>query len=750
MIRYIITALILAAASTVHGAVSNGVVKGKITDKNTGEPLPGVYVIYGKNLGTTSDENGFYLVSSRAEKLPLIFQLIGYESVTREISFSRGDTITLDINLEMKVTEIDQIVVSAGKHEQKIAEITVSMDVIRPAFISASHITDAQEILNKTPGIEVMDGQASVRGGSGFSYGAGSRVMALIDGLPMLSADAGNIKWQFLPLENISQVEIIKGASSVLYGSSALNGIINFRQQDASNIPETRFYAETGIYGNPKNKNWKWWDSPRFSSAASLSHLRKFGNTSLGISTSLLYDNGYRRLNDEKLARVGIRLKHTSAKVEGLSYGVNLNSGFTEKQDFVLWEDGYTGALKQSESTAVLLHGDFLTIDPYVSYGRTDRARHDLKVRMQSTRNRFPDSEKNNSDAISLYSEYQTSKKMGKRAVITVGISESYGRISSNFYGDHTSLNLAGYTQAEYKPVSRLKTTAGLRLEKHFLDRDEDKLVPVFRTGLNFQAAGFTFIRMSFGQGYRFPSIAEKYASTTLGSVRIFPNPDVQSETGWNSEIGIKQGLKLGNINGQVDFAAFLTRNNRLIEYVFSIYPDPVTGIPDFGFMATNVEQSRILGFEIEFLLNMITGMVNTALTGGYTFVSPVEYNENTNEATGVYLKYRRKHSASLNVSTSWKKYDIGLSLFAKSKILDIDDVFLNVMTRETILPGFYDYWQQNNKGYVSLDGSLGYRVTGHLNISFVVKNFTNTEYTGRPGDIQPHRNFSLRLSGNY
>lgn len=750
MIRCIITAIILSAASAVDGAVSNGVVKGKITDKNTGEPLQGVYVIYGKNLGTISNENGLYLISVQSEKLTLVFQLIGYESLTREISFSRGDTITLDINLETKITEINQIVVSASKFEQKIAEITVSMDVVKPSFISSNHITDAQEILNKTPGIEVMDGQASVRGGSGFSYGAGSRVLALIDGLPMVSADAGNIKWQFLPLENISQVEIIKGASSVLYGSSALNGIINFRQQDASNIPETRFYAEAGIYDNPKNRNWKWWNSPRVSSSASLSHLKKFGNTSIGLSTSLLYDNGYRRLNDEKLARVGIRLKRTSARVKGLNYGVNLNSGFTEKQDFVLWENGNTGALKQSESTALLLHGDFLTIDPYISFGRTDRARHDLKMRVQSTRNRFPESEKNNSDAVSIYSEYQTSQKIGKRATITVGICESYGRINSNFYGDHSSLNLAGYAQAEYKPVSRLKTTAGLRLEKYFLDGNEDKLIPVLRTGLNYQAADFTFLRMSFGQGYRYPSIAEKFASTTIGSVKIFPNPDVHSETGWNSEIGIKQGFKFGKINGQADLAAFLTRNNKLIEYVFAIYPDPVTGIPDFGFMATNVEQSRILGFEIEFLLNMIAGITNTSLSGGYTFISPVEYNENTKKATGEYLKYRRKHSGNLNVSTSWKKYNIGLSLYAKSKILNIDDVFVNALTREMILPGFYDYWQQNNKGYISLDGNLGYRISGHLNVSFVVKNFTNTEYMGRPGDIQPHRYFSLRLSGNY
>ena len=103
-----------------------------------------------------------------------------------------------------------------------------------------------------------------------------------------------------------------------------------------------------------------------------------------------------------------------------------------------------------------------------------------------------------------------------------------------------------------------------------------------------------------------------------------------------------------------------------------------------------------------------------------------------------------------MNISTSWKRLELGLSFYAKSKILNIDNVFINALTRETILPGFYNYWTGHNKGYLLLDGNIGYRISDHFNISLVVKNLTNTEYMGRPGDIQPHRNFSLRLSGNY
>jgi outer membrane receptor protein involved in Fe transport len=99
---------------------------------------------------------------------------------------------------------------------------------------------------------------------------------------------------------------------------------------------------------------------------------------------------------------------------------------------------------------------------------------------------------------------------------------------------------------------------------------------------------------------------------------------------------------------------------------------------------------------------------------------------------------------------TTWKKFYFEFNLFAKSKILNIDDVFTNPLTRENILPGFYDYWLENNKAYITFDEIIGYNLNKSLTISIAVKNATNAEYMGRPGDIQPQRNFSLRLAGRF
>jgi len=692
VIRYILIVILLLFSSAVNGTVSEGFVRGRVTDKKSGEPLSGVYVIYGKHLGTTTGEDGFYHFTTPSGKISVSFQFIGYSSVYEEITVVENDTIVLNIQMELRISELDQIVISAAKTEQKIAELTVSMDIIKTVFLSDNHITDAQELINKTPGIEVMDGQASVRGGSGFSYGAGSRVLALIDGLPMLSADAGNIKWQFLPLENLSQIEIIKGASSVLYGSSALNGVINFRTADATNIPSTYFFAETGIFDKPKNHNWIWWDTPRLFSSASFSHLRKFGKTDFGISGNILTDEGYRRLNGEKLARLSLKLKHFSSKIEGFTYGMNVHSGYTVKRDFVLWENAGTGALKQQESSAIELNGWFFALDPYITLKRSNRYKHDLRIRFQTSLNRFPDSEKTNSDGYSLYTEYQFWHYLTPCMDITAGISENYSKVISNMYDDHDGLNLAGYTQLEIRPLSRLKAVAGFRIEQNSLDGINDKIVPVFRAGINWQLADYTFIRASFGQGYRYPSIAEKHASTTLGSVVIFPNPGIQPESGWSTEAGIKQGISLGEISGQVDMSLFMSQNINMIEYYLAIYTDSLTGTASTGFKATNIEQSRVYGSELEIMLAGKLGDINTILSGGYTYIYPVEFNKYTNKNTGIYLKYRRMHSGKISLKTTWKNIETGFNLYAKSKILRIDDFFLSEETGEAILPGFPGY----------------------------------------------------------
>jgi len=128
----------------------------------------------------------------------------------------------------------------------------------------------------------------------------------------------------------------------------------------------------------------------------------------------------------------------------------------------------------------------------------------------------------------------------------------------------------------------------------------------------------------------------------------------------------------------------------------------------------------------------------------------PVEFNGVTLKNTDTYLKFRRKHSAELSMSTIYNRWETGLSCYIKSRILEIDDVFVNPLSREDILPGFYDYWTEYNTGYFSMDTFARYMFNATYNLSFLVKNLTNTEYMGRPGDIQPQRYYSLQFGARF
>ena len=96
----------------------------------------------------------------------------------------------LNVEMHDAAMELGTVVVSAGKFEQKIEETTVSMEVIKPSLIENKNTTNIQTAIEQVPGVTITDGQANIRGGSGWSYGAGTRVQVMVDDMPLISGDA--------------------------------------------------------------------------------------------------------------------------------------------------------------------------------------------------------------------------------------------------------------------------------------------------------------------------------------------------------------------------------------------------------------------------------------------------------------------------------------------------------------------------------------------------------------------------------
>ena len=192
-------------------------------------------------------------------RIALKFSFVGYGAETETVSLNAGENLVLDMQMEERQMQLDQVVISGSQYEKRLAEETVSVDVIQPYMIKNTNTPKMSEAIEKVSGVSIVDGQVSVRGGSGYSYGAGSRVQVLVDEMPMLTGDFGEMRWEFVPMEIAENVEIIKGASSVLYGSGAMNGVINIRTGYAKSKPESEVIVYNGFYFSPKRKELNWW-----------------------------------------------------------------------------------------------------------------------------------------------------------------------------------------------------------------------------------------------------------------------------------------------------------------------------------------------------------------------------------------------------------------------------------------------------------------------------------------------------------
>jgi outer membrane cobalamin receptor len=724
----------------------SGSLSGSVSDTLSGEPLIAANISVDRHSGTSTDLKGEFSLSLEAGKHLLEFTYVGYVDQQREILLEEGESIHLEILMKVSSKMLDEVVVSAGKYEQKLSEVTVSMEVIKAHQLSNQNIVSLDMILERTPGISILDGQPSIRGGSGFSYGAGSRVLMLVDDLPMISADAGDIKWNYLPVENLGQVEVIKGASSVLYGSSALNGVINLRTRIPGSEPATEITIFGGAFMNPERRELIWWDRQPLFAGGSFSHLRKAGNLDISLGGNYFKDEGYREGDYENRLRGNVGLRYRSEKVQGLSMGLSTSAMYMDQSDFLLWQNADSGAYRQNPESMSPFTGHRFNIDPFVEYSTRGGDKHSLRTRLYSVANATENKEQSSSSKL-WYGEYRYLKRFRSRTRWTSGVSFSRNTVISNLYENHKGSNGAVFSQLDASVLKRLKISSGLRWELNALNGELHYSVPVLRAGINYQAGEATFLRASLGQGFRFPSVAEKFTQTNIGGLRIFPNPDLEPEHGWSAELGVQKGLEQGTWRGYVDLALFWTEYEDMIEFTFGVYPPDPNDIPSFddvGFKALNIGRARINGVDTKLSAEGTAGALELSFSGGYTFMNPVDPS-----FPDSVLKYRRKHLIKGDLQLSIWKIFAGINFQYNSRMVNVDEAFLDPFIGNMLLPGFPDYWEEHSSAYSLLDFRLGWNITELVRITAILRNALNVEYLGRPGDIGSPRNITLQLRLN-
>jgi outer membrane cobalamin receptor len=806
----ILIVVFVASSFFIYSQTGTGVLKGNIFDKDSKEPAVGatIQLLNDLSKGTSADIDGNYVLVLDSGYYQIICSFLGLQSDTFSVFIKENQITQKNISLKQSSKTLETVVVSSGKFEQKIEELTVSMEVIKPSLIQNKNTTSIETVLEQVPGLTIIDNDPQIRGGSGFTFGVGSRVAIVVDGVPLLSGDAGRPEWSYIPVENIEQIEVIKGASSVLYGSSALNGVINIRTAYPRSKPKTSINYSVGQYSIPNSPAENWYKSNGNNSLPAFSNLNLFhsrvikNNLDFVIGANFNVDQGYigppppapymdpaiRKAllledsiptftnNDmiKKRGRVNVNLRYRPKRFEGLNFGVNANFMLNKTNMVFAWLGDSSGLYKGYPGAVFLEDQTLFNIDPYIKYKTKNGIGHSLQTRVFHSDNVITNNQSNKGTM--YFGEYQLQRQFKSIDLTFTGglvgnISQSKSRLyAASGTPENRIVNASGYIQLDKKFWRILNLSGGVRYEYFKMNNLNNVVAPIFRIGANLQVTRGTFIRSSYGQGFRYPTITERYITTKAGLFGIFPNPDLKPETSNSFEIGLKQGFKIGNCKGFLDVAGFYQKYQNTIEYLFGVW-DPDVAIVGFKFL--NTGDSRVRGIDMS--LAATTAETNkrfgvSALIG-YTYIEPISltpdsvyardkslggfgqdlsYKSSSMDTTDNVLKYRFKHMFKLDVEVKIYRFTFGVSNKYYSKMQNIDKAFKDI---ETLTDGFYPnverikgvkFWSSHY--FISVwDARLSYTINAKQKLSIVCNNILNQAYSLRPLKIESPRTAAIQ-----
>lgn len=779
-----------------------GVLKGTISDANSKELLPGATIRLVNNLskGTVSDIDGNYsmVLDTGFHQLFCIF--IGSMNDTFSVHIQADHITSKNINLRPVSKFLETIVVSSGKFDQKLEEMTVSMEVIKPSLINNKNTTSVETALEQVPGLTIIDNDPQIRGGSGFTFGVGSRVAIVVDGIPLLSGDAGRPEWSYIPVENIEQIEIIKGASSVLYGSSALSGVINVRSAYPRSTPRTMINYSVGNYSYPKSPATNWYNQsiPGYTNL-NFSHseiIKK--NLDVVVGGNFNLDQGYigppppqepvpayaqsvvgdiptfSNKDMQKLrGRLNFNLRYRSKKIQGLNFGLNGNAMLNKTNMVLAWNDDSLGLYRGYPGAVFLETQKIVNIDPFIKFNKGNGISHSIVTRFFHTDN-FISNNQSNSGTL-YYGEYQLQRIFKNLDfTFTGGVVGSLSNSHAQLYissgsPDNKIVNASGYMQVDKKLWNILNISGGFRYEYFKMNNFQSVVAPIYRAGASLQVLKATYVRTSYGQGFRYPTITERYISTKAGLFGVFPNPNLKPESSNNFEIGIKQGFKIGGLMGYVDVAGFYQKYKNTIEYLFGQWQPSIALL---GFKFVNTGNSRVRGVDMSMVFSTDEKNKKFGVTAliGYTYVEPISltpdsvyavdssfggagkpltYKNSSMDTTDNILKYRFKHLVKADIEFKIYKFGVGFSYRYYSKMQNIDKAFQDLEELTAALTFVNDlkalnYWK-THYGYSVFDARVSYQVSKKQRLSIVCNNIFNVDYSLRPMKIESPRTTAVQ-----
>jgi TonB-linked SusC/RagA family outer membrane protein len=228
-------------------AQDTGTIEGTVTDASTGDSLPGATVqVLDEGIGSATDANGEYTIQDvPAGEQQLRIQFVGYQTATRSINVSAGETTTVNVQLAPGDIELEDVIVTAKGVNRQERSLGYSVSNVTSEDLTRA---DSENLVNalsgKVSGVEITSQSGNVGGGSRVvlrgiaSLGGDNQPLFVVNGSPVSNSNissgdritgsynTGNKAGQINP-QNIASISVLKGAAAAaLYGQRAKNGVI--------------------------------------------------------------------------------------------------------------------------------------------------------------------------------------------------------------------------------------------------------------------------------------------------------------------------------------------------------------------------------------------------------------------------------------------------------------------------------------------------------------------------------------------
>jgi iron complex outermembrane receptor protein len=696
-------------------------IKGKVVDSRL-EPIPGVNVtLLNTNFGAATDEEGDYeILNLSSGNYSIEFSAIGYEKFKRDNVIIKNASVVVNVTLMESVILTDEVLVTAGKYEQKKSDLTMSTEVISGSQFSERNFSNLEDAVRYVPGVNMTEDQVSIRGSSGYGRGTGSRALLAIDGLPFYTGDSGEIVWEMIPTLEIQRVEIIKGASSSLYGSSAIGGVINSITRDISEKPLTVFNGFYGVYDKPYYGEWDWSGERRPFNGLTLSHSNTLGNFGFNISLTRLEDLGYRMEDDFKKYIGFLKAVYDFTPSSSLTFLANT---FNKRAgQFLYWKDSRNALIPPDQNSADRIETNrYLFGLIYKSIIGNDIL---LNIKTSYYRNFFEDNAAipNQSTSHLYRGEVQLNNKITDFLMLTSGVEGTLSEVNSSLFGNPDAFSVGAYVVGDITFNFPLIASAGLRYDYSKLDSLDGSGAVSPKIGLNYKLTREIILRSSLGTGFRAPTTAEAFTSTSTGGITVKPNPNIKSEYNLTFEFGVNY-TPVSFLN--LDAAVFQN------EYYDMIEPgvDPSDGLVYFS----NLIRARIQGAEVGIIFDALPNELSFSFNYTYLWARDLQ--------NGTALRYRPKHIFYSGLDFRKWNFDLGINFRYTSRVEEIDEelVDLGVVVDGDIRVPVY-----------TTDLKLGYSFSTYglpLNIHLNVKNVFNYNYVELIGNLRKIRSYSIGVN---